>query len=230
MKSKISAVIAAYNEAPRIGEVLKIVSSSPLINEVIVIDDGSSDNTFEIAKKFDVKIIKNQKNIGKTLSVKKGVEVSKNDLIMLLDADLDGLTLSSIKSLADPVLNGKVDWTISLRENSFKTMRLLKMDWLSGERVVPKKLLADPLIWSRPEVGYGLETLMNKSLLDRKYTFRTVYLKNVINTRKTNKEGLIKGTINDYVVIGQISKVMPLHKFFAQFIKMSLLNKKYSEL
>ncbi len=231
MKNRISVVIAAYNEAPRIAGVLKVVENSPLIDEVIVVNDGSTDNTSGIVRKFkNVKLNENKKNIGKTLSVKKGVETSKNDLIMLLDADLVGLNQKSIKDLVEPVLSNKVDWTISLRGNSFKVMRFLKMDWLSGERVILKSLLLDPIIWSRPDVGYGLEVLMNKSLLDKKCTFRTIYLKNVINTRKTKKEGIIKGTYRDYWVIKEISKIMPLHKFIAQFLTMAYLNKKYSKL
>jgi hypothetical protein len=109
-------------------------------------------------------------------------------------------------------------------------MRLLGIDWISGERVIPKKLLEDPFIWSRPDIGFGLETLMNKSLLKRDKTFRAVHLKNVINTRKSDKVGFLRGTFGDYWVVSQISKVMPLHKFYMQFLTMAFLNKKYSKL
>jgi len=228
--NKISVVIAALNEAPRIANVLKVVENHPLIDEVIVVNDGSTDNTSGVVKKFNVKLIENEKNIGKTLSVKKGIQAAKNKLIMLLDADLVGLSHQSIDDLAEPVLNGEVDWTISLRDNSLRMMRLLKIDWISGERVIPKELLLDPLIWSRPEIGFGLETLMNKSLLQRGKTFRAVRLKNVINTRKSDKVGLLKGTFGDYWVVSQISKVMPLYKFYMQFLTMAFLNKKYSRL
>jgi glycosyltransferase involved in cell wall biosynthesis len=228
-KNKISVVIAAYNEAPRIAQVLSVVEHHPLVHEVIVINDGSTDITSEIIQKFNVTLIENNVNIGKTLSVKKGIKASKNDLIMLLDADLQGLTKEAVSNLAKPVIDGRVDWTLSLRNNSFHIMKLLKVDWVSGERVIPKNLLMDPLIWSNPNIGYGLETLINKSLLRDHKTFRSVYLPNVTNTNKAKKIGFLKGWVNDFKMVGQISKVIPLHKFFGQFIHMSYLNRKYSK-
>ncbi len=227
MKNKISVVIAAFNEAPRIADVLKVVENHPLIDEVIVINDGSVDNTSQVVRKFNVKLIENEKNIGKTLSVKKGIDAAKNDLIMLLDADLQGLTEKSIEKLANPVLTGQVDWTLSYRNNSFLIMKLLQLDWISGERVIPRKFLMDPLISSRPEVGYSLEVLMNKSLLGNRRSFQSVYLKNVINTRKSEKVGFRAGTYNDFAVIGQMLRVLPLHQFVWQFVTMAYLNKKY---
>lgn len=231
MKNKISVVIAAYNEEPRIAAVLKAVENHPLIDEVIVVNDGSSDKTSDVVKKFKVNLIDNEKNIGKTLTIKKGIEAAKNDIVMLLDADLIDLDSDSIIKLAKPVLDNKVDWTLSMRKNSFGAIGLLKMtkvDWLSGDRVIPKKLLEDPIIWSRPNIGYGLETLMNKSLLDRKTTFQSIYLSEVHNPEKTEKNGFIKGVKKQYNMVSQISKVMPIPKVLWQWLRMAYLNRKYS--
>lgn len=231
MNKNISIVIAAYNEEKRIANVLKIVEHHPLIDEVIVVNDGSSDKTSEVVKKFNVKLIENQKNMGKTLSIKVGIEAAKNDLIMLIDADLIGLDQESIEKLVKPVLDGQVDWTLSMRKNSFgfmKILKLTKVDWLSGERVIPKKLLSDPLIWSRPNIGYGLETLMNKSLLLNHRTFRSVYLPNVDNPKKSEKSSYFTGLAKQFNMVVQISKVMPVYKVMGQFIKMAYLNRKYS--
>jgi len=227
MNSKISVIIAAYNEAPRIAKVLEVVENHPLINEVIVVDDGSEDKTSEIAQRYNVTLIKNNKNAGKTISIRRGVEASKNDLIMFLDADLEGLDKESVDKLVKPVLDGVVDWTLCYHKSSFGFMRLAKIDWISGGRVVPKKLLADPLIWSKPNIGYGLEILMNKSLLAKHKSFRSVYWPNVVNISKSKKIGRARGWTNELIMNYQIVRAASLHEYISQFVRMSYLNRKY---
>lgn len=229
MNKKISVVIAAYNEETRISEVLKVVEHHPLIDEVIVVNDGSKDNTSEVVKKFDVKLVENEHNMGKTLTVKRGISLAKNDLIMMLDADLMGLESDSITKLAKPVLDGRVDWTLSVRGNSLFIYKLLKMDHVSGERIIPKEFFDDQLIWSNPKIGYGLETLLNKSLIDRKKTFYSVYLPELIVVTKASKDGFFKGFIGEIKMLRQIGKVMQLHRIIEQFLGMVYLNYKYKK-
>ena len=229
MNKKISVVIAAYNEETRISEVLKVVEHHPLIDEVIVVNDGSKDKTSEVVKKFDVKLIENEHNMGKTLTVKRGISLAKNDLIMMLDADLMGLESDSITKLAKPVLDGRVEWTLSVRGNSLLIYKLAKMDHVSGERIIPKEFFDDPEIWSKPEIGYGLETLLNKSLIDRKKTFCSVYLPELIVTTKVTKDGFWKGFIGEFKMLYQIRQVMTLHRILEQFFGMVYLNHKYSK-
>lgn len=223
---KISVVIAAYNEEPRIGAVLRAIANHPIVDEVIVVNDGSNDNTSDVVKKYHAKLIENEKNLGKTLSVKKGVEASRNDTVMLLDADLVGLDEKSITMLAEPVLNKQVNWTLSLRGNSFRYMKMAGIDWVSGERVLTKELLADPMIWSKPNIGFGLETLMNRSLLKNNRSFISVYLPNVKIINKTSKVGFLKGVSGELKMLGQLLKVAPIYEIIGQFLKMSKLNKK----
>lgn len=90
----ISVVIPAYNEENAIEEtisnLIKVMKDNNIYNksEIIVVNDGSTDNTREIALKTKVKVIDNNKNMGYGYSLKKGIESAKNDTIVIVDADL----------------------------------------------------------------------------------------------------------------------------------------------
>ena len=66
---KISAIIPAFNEEPRIGNVLDVVKEMELIEEIIVVDDGSTDNTYKVAIKKGVKVIRLDSNKGKGAAI-----------------------------------------------------------------------------------------------------------------------------------------------------------------
>jgi glycosyltransferase involved in cell wall biosynthesis len=107
---RISCIVCAFNEAPRIAGVLDVISNHPLLEEVIVVDDGSTDNTGEIVRRFPaVKLISSPVNRGKSFAMATGVARAQHDLLMLLDADLIGLAAEHITALAAPVLSGLAD-------------------------------------------------------------------------------------------------------------------------
>lgn len=96
-KPKVSIIIPAYNEEENISILLEQINKTRLkenLNcEVVVVDDGSTDKTFDsanrCAKEYNfVKVIKHNKNLGKTDAIISGVNVSDGDLIVLMDADL----------------------------------------------------------------------------------------------------------------------------------------------
>jgi len=71
--SKTVALVPAYNEEPRIAAVLKVVTNSPLVDETIVLDDGSIDNTSGVAAGFPVKLLRWEKNRGKGTALQAGL-------------------------------------------------------------------------------------------------------------------------------------------------------------
>lgn len=98
LKGKVSVIIPAYNEAHHIvanlEETVRTFDGFGYKYEIIAVDDGSKDNTFEelqrIAKRHSHIIIeRNQRNYGKGRAVKRGVRIATGEYIILLDADMD---------------------------------------------------------------------------------------------------------------------------------------------
>jgi glycosyltransferase involved in cell wall biosynthesis len=84
---KVSVVIPAYNEAQVIGKIIKELKKLKQVNEILVIDDASTDGTKEAAIKSGAKVIRHPYNKGNGASVKTGIRNAKNDLIILMDGD-----------------------------------------------------------------------------------------------------------------------------------------------
>ncbi len=104
---RISCVICAYNEGERIAHVLDAVVGNPLFGEIIVIDDGCTDDTVARVREYSsVTLHSHSPNQGKSYALARGVLAAQCENVMLLDADLMGLSPEHIESLAAPVLQG----------------------------------------------------------------------------------------------------------------------------
>lgn len=85
---KASIVLPAYNEQIALPVVLRSLMELPdFQHEIIVVDDGSTDATYEIARSFPCRIIRQSKNLGKGAAVRAGVAAATSDRIIIMDAD-----------------------------------------------------------------------------------------------------------------------------------------------
>ncbi|MEP6787599.1 MAG: dolichyl-phosphate beta-glucosyltransferase [Acidobacteriota bacterium] len=125
MKPEVSILIPAYNESDRLGgplvSILDFVSASGLNAEVIVVDDGSSDNTAKVAENafaatpnVTASVIKYEKNRGKGFAVKTGLLAAKADIALFTDADLS-TPIEEMSKLVDPIKKGDFDVTFGSR-------------------------------------------------------------------------------------------------------------------
>lgn len=232
--NQISCIIPAWNEEKNISKVIKVVKDFPSFDEVIVVDDGSTDQTAEIVKKYkNIKLISHQKNLGKTAAVLTGISESAGNLIVLLDADLIGLTHENIAKMLVLILKGEYDLAILDRAGD----RSAIWGWtncarfFSGERCFWKK---DFLEINLPEEsGYLLEIIMNLHYIGRHKRIRNIYCENLYMVPQPEKFGALRGYCN-YFRIGvkivrkatvkgflrQVKAIEEDHRYFIEYNKL----------
>jgi len=219
--SKISCIICAYNEEPRIDTVLKAVSGHPAITEIIVVNDGSTDGTAQKATSYEgVRVISHPRNIGKTAAIITGIEAAQYELLMFLDADLINIDSNDITLLARPVLDGKSDISISLKQNSLSIMKFVGLDFCSGERVFSKTLFANKLQEMRTLSRFGAEVFLNRIVIKDHLRISVVRWNKVSHARKSEKIGIMKGTLGEIKMILDMLKVISFVEIVSQNYKM----------
>lgn len=153
----ISVVIPAFNEAERLPSTIRALQRLPGFGEVIVVDDGSTDQTAEVARRAGASVVRFPDNRGKGAALQAGVNAASGDVLVLLDADL-GDTASEAARLTAPVVQGEADLVIAafqrgegpsgfgLAEAAARAClrRLTGRHWqspLSGQRAMSRRVL-----------------------------------------------------------------------------------------
>jgi glycosyltransferase involved in cell wall biosynthesis len=210
--ARISCIVCAYNEGPRLGAVLAAAAAHPLLAELIVVDDGSLDDTAAVARGFTgVRLISHEANRGKSAAMATGVAAARHELVMLLDADLKGLRAEDIAALADPVLRGSADVSMSLRRNSLAIFRAVGLDFVSGERVLARALLRDVMQDAGRLPRFGIEVFMNRRIIADGLAVAVARWPRVTQSRKTEKLGRWRGTLAEWRMVRDlVSTVYPI--------------------
>lgn len=115
MSKKTSVIIPAYNEGARICNTLESLKTVGDIDQIYVVDDGSTDDTFIKASQMGfAQVIKQPMNLGKGTALERGVKeaIGNSDIILFLDADLESSAAEAIK-LISPIKEEQTDITIA---------------------------------------------------------------------------------------------------------------------
>lgn len=220
---ELTCIIPFWNEGSGLLNVLHEITKSRKISEIICVDDGSDDcNHVKVKNSYPgVKLLRLEKNSGKSDAVREGLKHAGSDFILLLDADLQNLDYREIDSAAGAFFRaGNLDMLILRRVNAVFYVRLYRADVLfTGERILKKDDLET--ILAGKVNGWQLESAIN--------TWMYLHGKNVswvphsaINQHKNTKGGHFQSvrlnlrTYSDMVTATGFNNVMRQIFFFAR--------------
>jgi glycosyltransferase involved in cell wall biosynthesis len=109
----LSVVMPVFNEASTIHEIINCVLAQPMVAELVVVDDHSTDGTLEKLHelaKLDarIKIFRHEINLGKGAALRTGISRATADLVIIQDADLE-YDPKDYSKMIGPIINGKAD-------------------------------------------------------------------------------------------------------------------------
>lgn len=208
-KPAIVVIVPAYDEQETISSVVSVLVDHPLVDEVIVVSDGSSDGTAEFARKAGAKVVELPENMGKGAAMQTGLSITAADVVLFLDADLIGLRPEHVDRMLRPVLEGEVQMTVGVFEGGRGATDFAQQiaPFLSGQRALRRTVLED--IDDMSDSGYGVEMALTRYMRRHHANVAEVVLTDLTHRMKEEKRGLVKGFAARMKMYWEIAKLLP---------------------
>jgi len=194
---KVAAIVPAYNEEKRIRSVLSVVEQVPQIDEVLVVNDGSTDRTADVIPSGNgVRTIDLPTNVGKGGALLAGANTTDAEILVFVDADLVGLTPAHISNLISPVLNDEAEMSIGVFKGGRYMTDLAQrlVPYISGQRAVKREVFL-----SVPQLAharYSVEVALTSHAAAHGLRVSKVPLLGVTHVMKEEKLGLVLGFLS----------------------------------
>lgn len=194
---KVTAIICVLNEEKTIRNVILSISKSLIVNEIIVVNDGSTDNTERIIKdlkqQIDIIDINLPKNKGKGYAMAIGVEYAKSEIIVFVDADQIIIPSNYVYQMVVSLLRNKCDMVLGYSTANILGKEVNPLKILTGERVLFKKDI-EPILDRMKESRFGVETLLYLYYISDGKSILYTRLYGLKHKDKYKKMSLIKAT------------------------------------
>ncbi|HXL02590.1 MAG TPA: glycosyltransferase family 2 protein [Candidatus Atribacteria bacterium] len=211
---KITILIPAYNEAPRLPKVLEVVSKIEWVDEIVVIDSHSQDGTQDVARQFPGDVIYLDSDRGKGAALVEGIRRKKDsDIYVFLDADLVALTEEHILALVNPLIEDQsLVMTIGVFEEGRRWGDLAQklfpiLNGMRGVRGEWVRNLPD-FSWTR----FGVEVFLTRIARENKVNIELVPLTGLAHYHKEEKYGFFPGLYHRIKMYKEIVQTFFLYK------------------
>jgi len=190
---RIAAIVPAYNEEETLAEVLSVLRATPRIGEILVVSDGSTDGTVEIARALKLRAIHLRENHGKGTAMAVGVAHTDADILLFVDGDILNLTGALLEQLMAPVLAGRSDMNVGVRSRGgiVNAIQQRTGPLLSGIRCLRREIF-EAVPESHRE-GFAIETGLNWACRQLGMRTSTIVMHNLKHLVKEKKRGLWRG-------------------------------------
>jgi glycosyltransferase involved in cell wall biosynthesis len=190
----VSAIICALDEAPRIGSVIRVLHDCALFEKVLVVDDGSTDDTAQVAAAAGAVVVSHAHNLGKARAMQTGLASTSAPVVCFIDADLLDITKEHLCALVEPVLSGEVPVALAVFKGgrAATTFAQKISPLISGQRCMRRELLDDFTAW---DSKFGIETEISAHLQRKGITQLIVEWEGAAQVMKEEKRGPLKGFI-----------------------------------
>ena len=189
----IDIVMPARDEAPTVADNVAAARACRYAREVIVVDDGSADDTAELARAAGAKVLVRDRTEGsKAHAMDEGVTSSDADAFLFVDADCTGLTGAHLDAICEPFLAGRATMSLGAFDyGTFWNPMVLRWPPLTGERVIPR------WVWDAipPHKldGYTIEVRINEVIAERRLETVARTMRGVYHRTKRVKHGRWEG-------------------------------------
>lgn len=204
---KVAVIVPAFNEEKHIGNVLSILRSVDIVDEIIVVNDGSKDRTSDVARAFGVRVVDCATNLGKGAAMQAGIEVVDADIIAFIDADLIGIKREHIENLIKPLIEeNDLAMTVGRFTSGRITTDLAQamIPFISGQRAMKREFLAG--LPDLRKTGFGVEIVITQHAKQRKLKVREVLIPEATQVMKEEKLGMRAGLKARMKMYGDIAK------------------------
>lgn len=211
----IDVVVPARNEGRTVADVVLACGGCSYAREVIVVDDGSTDDTAAQGAAAGARVVRRQPGGSKAHAMAAGVRASDADAILFVDADLIGLRSHHLDEICRPFVEGRAVMSIGTFDYGLWNPLVLRLPPTTGERVIPRWVF-DAVPPAKLD-GYTIEVMINEVIAEGRLPTVARVMNGVFHRTKREKFGPIEGWRRTWRMFWQLVGLVRVVRFRTYF-------------